>query len=198
MKHYRKLLEDGTYSYYEGDYIKIGNAVICNPTGDILIENGYEEYTPEPVPRQPNLKPTESEIIKSLKALVEPQIASLSDEDADKVMAIFPTWVSKIGQQLNVGDRVYYDSCLFKVIQAHTAQLEWAPDVATSLFTNVTSDLKNQSGTIDNPIEWMSGMECFAGKYYFENGYVYICTRDSGTALYYNISDLIGTYFNAI
>jgi hypothetical protein len=41
-------------------------------------------------------------------------------------------------------------------------------------------------------------MEYFAGKYYIENGTLYLCTRDSGIPLYYLPSALIGHYFEVV
>jgi hypothetical protein len=37
-------------------------------------------------------------------------------------------------------------------------------------------------------------MEIFNGKYYIENDVIYLCNRDSGTALYNNLIDLINIY----
>ena len=52
--------------------------------------------------------------------------------------ALFPTWISKMGQAVNVGERYWYDGLLWKVIQAHTVQEDWTPDTAVSLFVEVS------------------------------------------------------------
>ncbi|MBP5725286.1 MAG: hypothetical protein J6X18_17135, partial [Bacteroidales bacterium] len=37
-----------------------------------------------------------------------------------------------------VGERYWYDGKLYKVIQQHTVQDDWTPDVSASLFTEVS------------------------------------------------------------
>lgn len=54
--------------------------------------------------------------------MLKKDIDVLSDEEALSVAALYPTWIEKIGQDLIVGDRLWYDGSLYKVIQAHTAQ----------------------------------------------------------------------------
>ena len=52
-----------------------------------------------------------------------------------------------------------------------------------------------EEGSLENPIVYSTGMVVYNGKYYKQNDVVYLCTRDSGNALYHDISALIGTYF---
>ena len=64
--------------------------------------------------------------------------ASLSDEKALEIVSVYDEWV--IGKSYEVGEFVKYgensvgDSQLYKVVQAHTSQADWTPNVATSLF----------------------------------------------------------------
>ena len=41
-------------------------------------------------------------------------------------------------------------------------------------------------------------MEIFNGKYYSQNGKVYLCTRDSGKPLAFNLADLVGLYVTEV
>ena len=41
-------------------------------------------------------------------------------------------------------------------------------------------------------------MELFEGKYYIEDGILYLCTRDSGIALSYTLADLVDQYVVAV
>ena len=41
-------------------------------------------------------------------------------------------------------------------------------------------------------------MELIEGKYYSQNGVVYLCTRSTGQAVYHNLSDLVGIYVQVI
>ena len=70
--------------------------------------------------------------------------ASLTDEQAMEVAAIYDPWV--IGRAYSVGEFVTYgvngvgDPQLYKVVQAHTSQADWAPDVTASLFVAIGLD----------------------------------------------------------
>lgn len=58
-----------------------------------------------------------------------------TDEVSLQVPNLYPTWRENVTYALN--DRVLYNDTLYKVLQAHTAQLDWTPDVAVSLFAKV-------------------------------------------------------------
>lgn len=75
-----------------------------------------------------------SELFK-LRELIERASAMLPDEDAAEAPVLFPAWA--VGKSYLVGDRVAYDGVLYKVLQAHTSQADWTPDVAVSLFAKV-------------------------------------------------------------
>ncbi len=69
-----------------------------------------------------------------LRALIEKASASLTDTDAIEAPELFPKWTLK---EYAVGDRVRYEDTLYKCLQAHTAQTDWTPDVAVSLWVRV-------------------------------------------------------------
>lgn len=75
-----------------------------------------------------------SELFK-LRDLIEKASISLSDEDAIAAPELFPAW--KAGEAYEVGNRVAYDGKLYKVVQAHTSQADWAPDKTPALYTEV-------------------------------------------------------------
>ena len=77
-----------------------------------------------------------SELLK-IRAMIELAAASLPDEDAMEVPVLFPAW--EVGKAYKVNDRVAYGKKLYKVLQAHTSQADWTPDVAVSLFAEVQS-----------------------------------------------------------
>lgn len=59
----------------------------------------------------------------------------LTDEQAEQVIDVFPLW--KAGTAYTVGYRVRYNSLLYKCLQAHTSQADYAPDVAVSLWARI-------------------------------------------------------------
>lgn len=60
---------------------------------------------------------------------------SATDEQALAVPILYPAWRSGIAYA--TGERVQYGGTLYKVLQAHTAQDDWTPDAAVSLFAKV-------------------------------------------------------------
>lgn len=125
--------------------------------------------------------------------------AILTDEVALEYIALYPDW--EIGKALSIGERIEHDGKLYKVVQAHTTQESWTPDLTPSLFEPI--DIINK-GTLANPIIAAAGMCYFKDKYYLDetNGKVYLCTRDdsngNGTVLHFMPSALVGIYFEVI
>lgn len=72
---------------------------------------------------------------KRLRSLIERMSADLTDDEAYTAPQLFPQWGLKPYQ---TGDRVQYNERLYKCIQNHTAQSDWTPDVAVSLWVEVT------------------------------------------------------------
>ena len=60
-----------------------------------------------------------------------------TDEKALENKELFPSW-NKDSFSYLTGVIVYYKDELYKVIQAHTSQADWAPDVAVSLFVKIS------------------------------------------------------------
>ena len=77
----------------------------------------------------------------AFRRMIEKAAATQTDEDALQSIELFPSWESKIGEVLNVGERYSFGGYLYKVIQQHTAQSDWRPDVAVSLFVRVSVEL---------------------------------------------------------
>ena len=79
-------------------------------------------------------------------------LPNLSDEQALQVPLMFPKW--QAGKEYVVGDRVLYLGVLYKVLQAHTSQAGWEPDIAPSLFAK-NLIVKDENGEqVDIP-EWV-------------------------------------------
>ena len=156
----------------------------------------YEEYTEPEIESYVKDVPSADDIVSQLKELVSTQVSELSDEEAKKVPALFPLWKDLIGKTATLNQRVYFNASLYKCIQPHEVQATWTPDVSPSLWQNVSEEAQEADGSHDRPYQWQSGMTSYNGKYYTENNTLYICIRDSGGPLYYNIADLIGIYFN--
>lgn len=120
------------------------------------------------------------------------QTMSLTDTESLETKDWFPEWESKMGQQVNAGEKYRYDGRLWKVLQQHTVQETWKPGEGTeSLYTEV---VESHAGTKEDPIPYNNNMELENGKYYSQDGVTYLCTRDTGIPVYNPLKDLVGLY----
>lgn len=121
---------------------------------------------------------------------------NLTDEEALSVKELYPRWEDKIGKTIEVGYITLYKDNLWRARQTHTPLEVYPPSLATaSLYEAID---KEHSGEVDDPIPYTPPMEVFEGKYYVEEGKVYRCTRDSGTALSHRLADLVGLYVEVV
>lgn len=73
---------------------------------------------------------------RKLRKFIELMSVNATDEEAlDNILA-FPKWAE--GKAYTVGGRLRYENSLYKVIQAHTSQADWTPNIAVSLFVKVS------------------------------------------------------------
>lgn len=72
---------------------------------------------------------------RKLRRYIESMSVNLDDDSALDNIDVFPLW--KVGVSYELGDRVRYNEVLYKVLQNHTSQEDWTPDVAVSLFVRV-------------------------------------------------------------
>ena len=79
------------------------------------------------------------EAARVIRAAMDAAAAALTDEQALKAAAIYPAW-SAAGDY-DAGERVRFGGALYKCLQGHTAQADWTPTAAPSLWAKVlTSD----------------------------------------------------------
>lgn len=118
---------------------------------------------------------------------------TMTVEESLELTAYFPKW--EADKVMPLGYKVSYEGRLFEVIQEHTSQSDWTPNVAMSLFKVVQVEA---TGSIDDPITWEPGMVLEVGKYYIEGGEKYKALRDSGITLHYSLFDLVGNYVEVV
>lgn len=70
-----------------------------------------------------------------LRELIEQASASLDDETALTGVELFPAWDEET--EYTADERVRYDGVLYKCLQSHTAQADWNPVDAVSLWARV-------------------------------------------------------------
>lgn len=135
---------------------------------------------------------SESEV---LSMLITAQINTLSVDDATAVRmaAFYPEWEKD--KQYTVGYKVQYLGKLYKVVQAHTSQETWTPDITASLYTRID---EVHDGTKYDAIPYKGNMALESGKYYIEDNVTYICNRDTGNPVYNKLSELVGIYVEIV
>lgn len=135
---------------------------------------------------------------QEIRTSIDSVIGTMADADAAKSPMLFLPW--EVDTAYAVGDRRRYDSKVYKCLQAHTSQADWAPPVVPALWVVINT---SSSGTIDEPIPASRGMEYEYGKYYLdpEDNKTYLCKRGSETGtiiLQYLPHELIGHYFEEV
>ena len=126
---------------------------------------------------------------RALRPIIEQAAQSLDDQTALKAMELYPHWTT--GLEYTNGTKVQHGGKLWRVMQAHTAQDYWTPDVVPSLFKEIN---ETHAGTLADPIPYSGNMALTAGLYYTQDGVIYLCTRDTGAPVYNALSDLVGIY----
>lgn len=70
-----------------------------------------------------------------MRAFIEQAAQSLDDAAALQAVCLHPHWAA--GQAYAAGYKVQRGGALYKCLQAHTAQADWTPDAAPSLWAKV-------------------------------------------------------------
>ena len=135
---------------------------------------------------------------EKLVAFIKAARLTADDNTALTVIDLYPKWA--VGIAVAKDSRYQYNGKLYKVVQAHTTQADWTPDITPNLWTVIDVE---HAGTIDDPIPASAGMEYVYGKYYIEGETVYICKRigeaEGGTiVLQFLPSQLVGQYFEVV
>ena len=192
---YYKII-DGQTVFYK-DPLIVDGMQIYNPSEELIKTAGWMEYTPPPAPPVDNTKyePYTEDVVAKIKNLLRDKVAEQTDEEALENIELFPTWQSKIGVQVEQGERLYYDDKLYKVQQTHIPQEDWRPEATASLYVQIV--IESEQGTIDNPIAYEVNMELVEGKYYTEDGVKYLCVRALAQSVWH-LADLVGNYVEVV
>lgn len=127
--------------------------------------------------------------LAAMRKQAEINASGNTDEQALEVSALYPDWEDVAeGNTLAASERLNYQDVLYKVLQEHQKQVAWNPVDAPSLFIPIPNP--GESGTENNPIVWIEGMESEEGKYYVSSGIKYLCIESSGIGLWGDPADL--------
>lgn len=180
------------YDYYDAG-VGLAHPYAAKPEDYEEIDTPEDYEAPQVIDHVKRLTRT-TELIK--QNTEEINSLGLSDNDALKVKEWYPHWEDYIGQTIKAGFVTLYADNLWRARQTHTAMEIYPPSIDTASLYEVI--VEGHAGTADDPIPYTPPMEIFADKYYTQNDVVYLCTRDSGTALSYNLADLVGLYVEVV
>ena len=142
-------------------------------------------------------RPLTAEEVTAL--LIKQQINSITvdDQTALRMRRYYPTFAELVGQTVKQGTKFRADGSenadLYKTIQPElTIQAHYPPGEGTeSLYTRID---ETHDGTQYDPIPYNGNMVLESGKYYSQDGVTYLCTRDTGIAVYNTLAELVGIY----
>lgn len=188
-----------------------------NPTEEEILSAGYLPLTEQEEPQSKDgfIKSskwvqTDSTIVKKWtvlpdrrpmsqsavnKMLISQQINTLTVDDntALRMKQFYPEWAENTAYA--VSHKVQYGGKLWRVVQAHTAQIGWEPVNVPSLWTEVC---ETHSGTLEDPIPYDGNMALENGKHYSQNSTIYLCNRDTVNPVYNALSELVGLYVEIV
>ncbi len=123
--------------------------------------------------------------------------------DALKHQSYYPEWGdtnAPMGKEVDASFRLRHGGKLYEVRQPHTLQEQWEPGAkgVESIYELLQSDYEENpdghAGTADDPIPYDSNQILEEGKYYTQNGIIYLCTRDSVNPMTHTLAELVGHY----
>lgn len=95
---------------------------------------------------------------RAYRAKLDGLIRQADDETALAAIEVFPAW--REDGFYSAGDRVRYGGKLYRCLQAHTAQADWTPDTAVSLWVTAA----------DPAIEWPEWVQPVGAHDAYEKG----------------------------
>ena len=116
------------------------------------------------------------EHLRKLREMIRKAAVSLDDTDALTAIELFAPWQTDTAY--TVDTRIRYNGNLYRVVQAHTSQADWTPDITPALYTEVEEPgtipvWKQPTGAQD---AYMTGDKV---RYPDEQGDVYVSTVDN-------------------
>lgn len=172
--------------YVNGEYVVMSAEEIASMDAEQAEAEAYERT-----------RPLTAEEVTSM--LIKQQVNTLEvdDQTALRMRRYYPTFAELVGQTVKLGTKFRADDSenadLYKTIQPElTIQAHYPPGEGTeSLYTRID---EIHDGTQYDPIPYNGNMALENGKYYSQDGIVYLCNRDTGIAVYNKLADLVGIY----
>ena len=147
----------------------------CAGYCDLDIQDGkLVGLTPREQPPKPEPEPDLTPQFRTAMLSYAATSTAIPDSYALDMSDLFPTWAAVLadGEELPEGRVLNDGGQLYRVVQAVTPQAHQAPHDEGMLAVYRPID-REHAGTADDPIPWVYGMDCHAGKCYRYNGKVW-------------------------
>ena len=171
----------------------------------IFVEGETGKTAESPIEKMDNGKQRVGEAtLQAMMVVAKTSAQSLPDTLALQAAALYDDFEDVVGQTVEQGFKFRYGGKVWKTAQTKmTIQSIYPPGTGTeSLYTVIDEE---HAGTKENPIPAAVNMEYEYGKYYSEEGVIYLCQRGGvpdpesmygqKVTLQYLPSQLIGQYF---
>ena len=135
----------------------------------------------------------QSSMVQAAVLVAQMQAQSLEGAQALTVKAIYPQWLEIIGQTVKLGHKFQHNDVLYKTVQDNLLiQEQYIPGEGTESLYAVIDE--THAGTQEDPIPYNGNMALENGKYYSQDGVIYLCNRDTEIPVYQDLKDLVGLY----
>lgn len=178
-----------------------------NDFGEWIMNRVYHSYTEKQLAEIQREK-EKAALIESRRELTFEEVTAIfmkaqintvdiPDQTSLRMKRYYPDFKESVGQTVPQGFKFVYKDVLYKTVQPTlTIQEHYPPGTGTeSLYTRI--DLVH-TGAIYDPIPYEGNMELFNGKYYSQNGVIYLCNRDTGVAVQHALIELVGLYVEKV
>lgn len=166
--------------------ITVKDGVVTSVEKNVDAWEAWKESLPEPI-----YSPDPAEIQLATSFMLA-TCTTYTDTQALQIKSVFSVWPNGVntdgkytkGQYITHNDQLYH-------IEQNVQPIESQPPDAEGMLAIYRPVDIEHEGTLDDPIPWVYGMNCYAGKYYSYNGNIYKvadggdmipCTWKPGTA----------------
>ena len=127
---------------------------------------------------------------KTLFADIERLRNGATDAVALTAATVYPRLKGN-GSLVKACTRINWNGNLYRATVDLWDTAENTPDNAYNLWERIN---ETHSGTLDDAIPYNGNMVLENGKYYTQDGVIYLCNRDTGNPVYNALSELVGLY----
>lgn len=191
----KQYIKDGVIKYANRIVISKDGMYTYNPPEEMILADGWVEYIPPVVEPQP-YKKSRMTVMQEIVLEQYNQRTDIGNQEALDRMVVIYDWEYYIGKTLKQGQVCVYNDKVWRARQEHTVLEVYPPSMDTASLYEVIEIIP--TGEKDDPIPYTPPMEIFEGKYYSEENLLYLCNRDSGTALTHRLADLVGIYVERV